>query len=128
MLGGGLWFESFAVPWLADSPAAQQVFDSNPTVVLGLGALTSYLSFAVGWAMFGVATYRAAVFPRTISISVAVEGLIGYNALPSPFGMPLGIAIGALGLWMKAHRPQLITQRQDSPESLESSAKPPEAR
>src|SRR4029078_5014157 len=44
-LGGALWFETFAVPWLADE--APNAFDTDPTVVLGLGAVTSYLLFAV---------------------------------------------------------------------------------
>lgn len=105
MLGGDLWFESFAVPWLADGPAAKQVFDTDPTVVLGLGALTSYISFAVGWAMFGIASFRAAVFPRPISLGIAVSGLIGFSALLAPFGIPLGIAVAALGIWMMSNRP-----------------------
>ena len=40
MLGGDLWFETFAVPWIADeAPAA---FLTYPTIVLGLGAIASY--------------------------------------------------------------------------------------
>lgn len=104
MLGGDLWFESFAVPWLADGPAAQQVFDTDPTVVLGLGAIASYVSFAVGWALFGVASFRARVFPRSISIALVIGGLVGFSALLAPFGIPLGLAVGALGLWMTANR------------------------
>jgi hypothetical protein len=100
MLGGDLWFESFAVPWLADGPDAREVFDTEPTVLLGLGAIASYLSFAIGWALFGIASFRAKIFPPPISIALVVSGLVGFNALLSPYGIPLGITVAALGLWM----------------------------
>jgi hypothetical protein len=97
-LGGDLWFESFAVPWLADEvPAA---FDARPTVVLGLGALASYLSFAAGWALFGLASLRAGVFPRAICIAMAVSGVLGFRALLAPYGVPLGLTMVWLGIWM----------------------------
>jgi hypothetical protein len=44
MLAGDLWFETFAIPWIADSPTADLVFESDPTVMLGLGALSSWPS------------------------------------------------------------------------------------
>jgi len=33
-----------------------------------LGALTSYFLFAAGWALFGITSVRARVFPLAISI------------------------------------------------------------
>jgi hypothetical protein len=100
MLGGDLWFETFAMPWLADAPTAQQVFDTDPTVVLGLGAVASYVLFAAGWALFGIASVRARVFPKAVSIALVVGGVIGFNALLAPFGIPLAVAVAALGAWM----------------------------
>jgi hypothetical protein len=97
-LGGDLWFESFAIPWIADeAPAA---LDTDPTVVLALGAISSYILFAVGWALFGVASWRAGVFPKAICVAIIVGGLIGFQALLSPFGIPLGLAMVWLGVWM----------------------------
>ena len=97
-LGGDLWFESFAVPWIADeAPAA---FDTDPTVMLAVGAISSYLLFAVGWALFGLASLRAGVFPRSICLAIVVGGLVGFQALLAPFGIPLGLAIIWLGVWM----------------------------
>ncbi len=64
-LGGDLWFESFAVPWIADK--VPEAFDAEPTVVLALGAISSYLLFAIG------------------------------------FGIPLGLAVAWLGVWMIMH-------------------------
>ena len=64
LLGGDLWFETFAVPWLADVAPAS--LDTDPTTLIAIGAIFSYLSFAVGWALFGIANYRARVFPAAI--------------------------------------------------------------
>jgi hypothetical protein len=97
-MAGDLWFETFAVPWLADEvPTA---FDATPTLLLALGANFSYLSFALGWALFGLASLRAGVFPRGICYALVVGGLLGYAALVAPFGAFLGLAVAALGTWM----------------------------
>ena len=97
-LGGDLWFETFAVPWIADEvPAA---FDTDPTVVLGLGALSSYVLFAIGWVLYGVASLRARVYPRAIGVAIVIGGVAGFHALMAPFGVPLGLAVGAAGAWL----------------------------
>jgi hypothetical protein len=97
-LGGDMWFETFAIPWIADEvPGA---FDTDPTVVFALGALSSYLLMAIGWALFGIASYRARIFPRTLSVALVIGGLLAYNALLAPFGIALGLAIGAVGIWV----------------------------
>jgi hypothetical protein len=99
MLGGDLWFETFAMPWIADSPTAGVVFDSDPTVMLGLGALSSYLLFAIGWALFGIASLRTRVLPRTISVAIVITGIIGFQSLLSPFAIPLALSVTAMGIW-----------------------------
>jgi hypothetical protein len=96
-LGGDLWFETFAVPWLADE--APNAFDASPTVMLGLGAITSYSLFAVGWVLYGVAALRANA-PVAIAGAIVVGGLLGYQALLSPWAVPLALAVGALGVWL----------------------------
>jgi hypothetical protein len=98
MLGGDLWMETFTVPWLADGPAPQ-VLESDPSVLFGLGAIASYLSFAIGWLLVGIAGYRARAFPKSIAVAIAIGGVLAFNALLAPFGLPLGLAIGALGVW-----------------------------
>src|SRR4029450_7764035 len=52
LLGGDLWFESFAVPWLADGPRPE-VLSSDPSVLLALGGISSYVLLAVGGVWFG---------------------------------------------------------------------------
>ena len=101
-LGGDLWFEAFAVPWLAG--AAPDALESAPSVLLALGALSSYALFSVGWVLFGIASLRARVFPAPISVAVVVGGVSGYNALLSPYGVPLGLAVAWLGVWMVRRR------------------------
>ena len=97
-LGGDMWFETFAIPWIADEvPGA---FDTDPTVVLALGAISSYVLMAVGWALYGIASYRARVFPRTLSVALVIGGLLAFNALLAPFGIALGLAVGAVGIWV----------------------------
>jgi len=98
LLGGDLWFETFAVPWLADQ--APGALSTEPTVLLALGAISSYLLFAVGWALFGVASLRARVFPPALSVAIVVGGVVGFSALLAPFGIPLGLALASLGVWM----------------------------
>ena len=89
MLGGDLWFESFAVPWLAEGPLPE-VLSSDPSLLFALGALSSYWLFAIGWVAFGVASLRARVFPVWISVFIVVGGIAGYQALLAPWGIPLG--------------------------------------
>lgn len=99
LLGGDLWFETFAVPWIADSEHAA-LLDSDPTILIGLGAVSSYLIFAIGWASFGIATFRAGVYPRLLGFAIAVSGVLGFRALLSPFGVPLGLTLIVLGVWV----------------------------
>ena len=99
LLGGDLWFESFVVPWLAEGPYPE-VLSSAPSTLFGLGAISSYVLFAVGWASFGVASLRARVFPVWISVLIVVGGIVGYQALLSPWGLPLAVAVATLGAWL----------------------------
>jgi hypothetical protein len=96
-LGGDLWFETFAVPWLGD--VAPDVF-SKAGGILMVGGFTSYVLFAAGWALFGIASLRARVFPMAISLTIVAGGIIGFQALIPSFGLPLGVAIASLGVWM----------------------------
>jgi hypothetical protein len=119
LLGGDLWFESFAVPWLAEGPFPE-VLSSDPSVLLALGAIASYLLFAIGWVSFGLVSLRARVFPVWICLFVVAGGIAGYQALLSPWGVPLGLAIATLGVW-------LLLRGRRSPATTESLDEPPAA-
>jgi hypothetical protein len=115
-LGGDHWFETFAVPWLADQ--APGALDTEPTVLLALGAISSYLLFAIGWVLYGVASLRARVFPVAVSAGLVVGGIVGFSALLAPYGVPLGIALAALGVWM-IRNPQRADEQSASPVAVE---------
>jgi hypothetical protein len=101
-LAGDGWFEAFAAHWLAE--VAPQILD-KPSGLLPIGGFSSYTLFALGWAMFGLTSLRARVFPAIICLAIAVGGLVGFMALIPPYGVPLGLAITWLGLWMLRAKP-----------------------
>ena len=39
-------------------------------------------------------------FPRTWSVAAAVGGLIGFQAAMPPWGVALGLAVAAVGVWL----------------------------
>ncbi len=105
-LAGDLWFDTFAGPWIIT--AAPEVADA-PTGSVVSGAFVSYALFAIGWVLFGLASLRARVFPRLISVAIMVGGAVGFLALLPPFGIPLGLAMIALGTWMiRAPAPRTV--------------------
>ena len=98
LLGGDLWFETFVVPWTAAH--LPEIYEAPKDGLLVVGALASYLSFAVGWALFGIASFRAGVFPRLLCVALAIAGLLGFHALVPPYGVPIGLVVAGLGLWV----------------------------
>jgi hypothetical protein len=102
--GGNMWFDGFAAPWLAE--VAPQVFDAEKTITLQVGALAAYLLFALGWMLFGAALLRARVLPPAIPVAVIVGGALGYQSGLPPYGVPIGLAVAALGVGLRhAARP-----------------------
>jgi hypothetical protein len=97
-MGGNMWFEAFAVPWLAE--VLPQVFGAEKTVTLVIGAFASYVFFALGWVLYGLASFRARVLPVGISILVVLAGVAGYQAGLPPYGVPIGLAFAVLGGWL----------------------------
>jgi hypothetical protein len=108
MLAGDLWFETFAVPWLAGGPAPESL-TAKPSALFALGAIASYFLFAAGWTLFGIASLRARVFPLIISIVLTLGGIAGWWALLAPGGIPLGIALTILGIWIVRRVPEITT-------------------
>jgi hypothetical protein len=98
-LAGDGWFEAFVVPWLADV-APVVLKPPVPFGLLMIGAFTSYVLFAAGWVLFGLASLRARAFPIAISVAIVVSGIIGFQALVPPYAVPLGLTMAWLGVWM----------------------------
>ena len=111
--GGNMWFDGFAVPWLAQ--ALPQVFTTPPTLPLQIGGLLSYVLFALGWVLYGLATLRARAVPVVLSIGLIAGGVIGYHSGLPPYGTPIGLTVAALGAWL-IHRDREVarTRTQNS--------------
>ena len=68
-----------------------------------IGGVSSFALFGIGWALFGVASLRARVFPAAVSLAILASGLLS----GVPIGVVylsgeviLGLAIVWLGAWM----------------------------
>jgi hypothetical protein len=61
-MAGNMWFDGFAGPWITEvAPEAIHVGGSG---MLAIGGFSSYVLFALGWMVFGVAGWRARMWRR----------------------------------------------------------------
>lgn len=82
MLIGIFWTSAFVAPTLAlEAPALLDAEQSAGP--LDMGFMVSGLAVALGWALFGVATFRARVYPRVAAIVLTVAALITFAPLPA---------------------------------------------
>ncbi len=95
LLAGDWWYETFVAP--AIRAQAPEILNTAPSGVILIGAALTFVSFALGWVLFGIASYRADVFPRGASILMMIGGITGILALAAPFQVPLALAIGWMG-------------------------------
>ncbi len=105
LLAGDVWFEAFVFPHLTE--VAPDALSADPGGILLVGAFFSFLTFICGWLLFGVASFRAAVFPRAASVVLIAGALILF---PSPLFPPklvvFALAVGWMGFWLwRSHRP-----------------------
>ncbi len=105
LIAGDLWFEAFAFPYFVDvvPPGALEGGKPGGTFIAGAGV--SFLTFNVGWLVFGIASFRAGVFPRAATVMVVVGALICF---PSPLYPPklvvLAVGVGWMGLLLARMR------------------------
>jgi hypothetical protein len=92
---GDWWYETFVVPQIAAQ--APELLKTSLSGVVLIGAAATIGSFALGWVIFGIASYRARVFPRRAAILMVVGGVVGILALSTPFQIPLALAVGWMG-------------------------------
>ena len=116
-LAGDMWFEGFAVPWLAQ--VAPSVFAVARTGSLLTAWLVSVVLFSLGWVMFGLTSLRARVLAPALSIAVAIGGLLGFQAAMPPWGIGLGLAVAATGVWLIRH--DTTTRREQNPPAAKPS-------
>ena len=92
------WFDVFVAPWLA--LVAPEAMKTPNVGSLPIGGFSSYVLFLLGWVLFGVASFRARVFPVAISLAIVVSALIAWPSAFPPYGVPFGLTIASLGVLM----------------------------
>jgi hypothetical protein len=92
---GALWFELFITPALA--ALAPGLLEAE----LGIpGFVLVALLGAVGWVLFGVATLRAAVYPRWAALLLMIGGVLAYF-FPLPLaGIIFSVTVAYLGFML----------------------------
>jgi uncharacterized membrane protein (DUF485 family) len=98
LVAGDWWYESFIAPLIAAQAPELLRTALSGSILVGLAA--TFGSFALGWVLFGIASYRAGVFPRGAAILMVVGGIAGILALVAPFQVPLALAVGWMGSWL----------------------------
>ena len=98
LVAGNWWYEAFIGPALREQ--APEILTTAPGGAILIGAALTGLAFAAGWVTFGLASFRAGVFPRRAALLMAVAGVAGVLTLISPFQIPLALAVGWMGLWL----------------------------
>ena len=90
LIGGFMWASVFIAPALATE--VPEVVDAGPPP----GLLPTFIIFAVGWLLFGIATLRGRVFPRAAAILLIVGAVV--TILPLPFTtLVFDVAVAWLG-------------------------------
>jgi len=103
LVAGDWWFESFIMPRLAAT--APEVMTGSITGSMAVGAAATFGLFAVGWMIFGIATFRANVYPRPAAVLLTIGGVVGILALSTPYQVPLAIAVGWIGYSLTRSQP-----------------------
>lgn len=112
LVAGDWWYEAFIVPVLRAQ--APELLATAPSGAILITAAITTGTFAAGWVIFGLASFRAHVFPRRAAVLMTVGGVAGALALIAPFQIPLALAVGWMGLWLV---------RSDSRETQPSSSR-----
>jgi hypothetical protein len=100
-MAGNMWFDAFAAPWIAD--VMPQTLTAPKRGTLVIAALSSYLLLPLGWLLFGIASFRAGVYPRILSVAIMIAAVISYGAGLPPYGIRLALAVAAVGIWCLVH-------------------------
>jgi hypothetical protein len=103
LVAGDWWFESFIVPQIA--AVAPQVMTGAITGSMIVGGAATFGLFALGWTVFGIATFRANVYPRPAAALLTISGVVGILALSTPYQVPLAIAVGWIGYSLTRSQP-----------------------
>ncbi len=104
---GAVWAQLFVAPFLAVQ--APRVLDIEPVGALGVGFTLTFLLFAAGWLLFGLAALRARIYPRVAAIVLMVGAVIGFIPVPAS-GIVLDVAVAWLGFALFTGRGEAARQ------------------
>ena len=80
LLAGAVWAQLFIAPFLATT--APGALDTEPTGGLAVGFTLSFGLAPLGFALLGLAMFRARVFPRASAIALMVGGALSFLPIP----------------------------------------------
>lgn len=113
------WFQAFTVPVLAEEVPVflEGLRAGEMGVLLGVGLQLPIFVQAIGWTVFGIATYRAGVFPRRAAAVLIVGALLLFVPVQ---GIPVvfQLAVAWLGFL-------LVTGRVEAPDREDAAARSP---
>jgi hypothetical protein len=90
LVAGFIWASAFIAPALASE--APEFLDAGPPP----GLIPTFVIFAVGWLLFGIATLRGHIYPRWAAILLIVGAVV--TILPIPFTtVVFAVAVAWLG-------------------------------
>jgi len=122
LLTGSAWFQLFVVPAMAtEVPGfAEAARAAQVGQWLTVGLIVPLLAQIVGWAVFGVATYRARVFPRWVAAGVVVGALLMFVPVQ---GVPVvfQLAVASMGFLLFSGRLETPAVEPDSDPSQSES-------
>jgi len=112
MIFGFIWGGAFVLPSMAEAApdfVDPAFLDADPSGVLLVGALLTFVLFALGWLLFGLASLRARVLPRGAAVLLMVGAVLTFSfVLEFPFSIVVfGAALAWMGyaLWSGASEP-----------------------
>ncbi len=101
LVAGAFWAQEFFVPAVAK--VAPELLDNELPGWLNFGFSMSFSLFALGWLLFGVATFRARVHPRWAAVLLMIGAVL--ILLPLPIAsVVFDVAVAWLGLALLAGR------------------------
>ena len=88
---------------------------------MGIGVLSPILIQALGWTIFGIATYRARVFPRWLAVGLVVGALLLF--VPVQGGsVVFQLAVASMGVLLVTGRAERPSPDQDMSQRSSESA------
>lgn len=94
MAVGAFWANAFVAPSLAQEEL--RLLDAAPPRALAAGFTLSYGSVALGWLLFGLATLRTGLYPRSASVLLMIGAALTWLPLPLS-GVPFSVAVAWMG-------------------------------